>query len=500
MEESFAARHTFPARGAALARRSLEPAVTRVLKLQAAMLARLTLVQRFMIFSFIVLSVAGYALASYVADEIEGRVVQRTSAITALYVDSFISPHLQELAVGSSISRENFATLNTLLEDTALGEKVVSFKVWTLDGEVVYARDDRLLGQTFPTEHGLGAALDGDVHVEISGLAGAENVYERERWDRLIETYAPVREDKSGAIIGVSEFYQDPADLTGVISDSRREAWLIVAAGTIVAYILLSAMVKRASNTIFNQNKRLSALADENAALALRVHSAAVRKWDADEHLLARFAQDLHDGPAQDVSVAILRLDALEEESGHSGVRGRAALENLKSVRTALESGLNELRQISAGLRPPDVEDLSIAEVVTKAATDHENKTGCHVTLSLRGDIKNPKLSLSTTVYRVAQEALNNSFQHSGVHEQEVVLVTNKGTLRLEIRDAGVGLVGSANDTAPDTTAPDTPGIHVGLRGMRERVDLLGGNLDIQSSRDGTTVAALIPVPRERGV
>ncbi len=102
-------------------------------------MGRLSLFQQFALLSLVILVVGAYIIGSYVASEIKSGVIQRTSALTALYVDSFISPHLQELAGRGSISPEHFGHLDALLTSSSLGQKIVSFKVWGPSGEVVYA-------------------------------------------------------------------------------------------------------------------------------------------------------------------------------------------------------------------------------------------------------------------------------------------------------------------------------------------------------------------------
>ncbi len=454
-------------------------------------MGRLSLFQQFMLLSLVVLVVGAYIIGSYVASEIKSGVIQRTSALTALYVDSFISPHLQELSRRESISPAHFEDLDALLTSSSLGQKIVSFKVWSPSGEVVYASDRRLVGRIFAVETGLRKALRGEIHTSISNLGGEENLYERERWGRLLETYAPVHADETGAIVGVSEFYQDPGELESEISSSQRKGWFIVGGATAAMYLLLVGMVRGASNTISRQHGRLEQLARQNANLADRVRKAAAQKSETDERLLTRTAQDLHDGPAQDVSLALLRLDSLKSEMSGADARAAARLEeDFKLLDTALQSALTEVRQISTGLRLPELEGLSLAEVVGRAVVEHQQRTGNRVQLTVASDLPEADFPLKIAVYRVTREALNNAYLHAGVDEQEVELLLERGRLRLEIRDHGVGLEGSS-----DGKETEKEGSPLGLRGMRERVELLGGSLEVASEKGkGTTVRAAIPL------
>jgi len=452
-----------------------------------------TLFQRFMLVSLVILVVGAYVIGSFTAGEIKARVIERTSAITALYVDSFVSPHLQELEAGGTLSAEHFGALDGLLSTTPLGRKIVAFKIWSTSGAVLYANNNRrLIGQQFSIEGDLAQALDGEVASEISNLGSDENQFERPRYDRLLEVYVPVHAKDSGEVIGVSEFYQDPAELESEVNSSQRKGWLIVGGATGVMYLLLVGMVRGASTTISRQHGRLEQLAGQNAALAERVRRAAAQKSETDERLLMRIAQDLHDGPAQDVSLALLRLEAVggsEEEPRYAA----SAQADIQLMRAALSGAIKDIREIAAGLRLPEMEGLSLAEVVERAVQEHKEKTGNRVTVSVASGLPAAGVPAKIAVYRVVQEALNNSYQHAGVDEEEVDLRLSDGSLRLEVSDRGVGLGDSAEPRGEAKgRAP------LGLRGMRERVEMLGGSLEaISEPGSGTTVRAVIPLTRE---
>lgn len=449
---------------------------------------RLTLVRRFMVVSLVILVAGAYIIGSYVAAEIKSGVIERTAALTALYVDSFITPHLQELGSSQALSPVHFEHLDGLLTSTSLGRKIVSFKVWDPSGRIVYASDRRLVGRTFPEDRGVRAAVAGSVHSRISDLAGEENSYERGRWGPLLETYAPVLSADGGAVIGVSEFYQDPSDLESEIRASQRRGWLIVGVSTAVMYLLLVGMVKRAGGTIADQHRRLEKLARRNAALAERVRQAAAAKLETDERALARVSRDLHDGPAQDVSLALLRLGSIEEEARAAGYEPDA---DLDMVRGALQSALREVRHIAGGLQLPELAGLSAAEVVRRAALAHQEKTGDTVALDVEPGLPDVGTPLRIALYRVLQEALNNAHAHAGVDQEVVTLrLDGSGWLQLEVRDAGVGLAAATRGAVAGQS--DAP---LGLRGMRERVELLGGSLEIRSGEEGgTTVRAMFPL------
>jgi signal transduction histidine kinase len=452
------------------------------------LVGRLTLAQRFALACLAVLLLGAFIIGSWVAREIEKGVVERTAAITALYVDSVVGPHLTGLEAGS-LSDADIARLNSLLWDTPLGEKIVSFKVWSTEGEILYGRDPGLIGQRFPIEHDLRRALGGDVGSHISNLASEENRFERQYWSQLVETYAPVHSE-SGEVIGVVEFYQLPGELLRQIKESRRLSWGIVTVSTVLMYFVLVGLVTGASATITRQNRSLKEAFEEQKSLQGRVRrlnqrlrQAASRKALTDEELFRRVAQDLHDGPAQGLALALLRLDALERDDDSPEQR-----ETLDAIRFSLDRALEELRGVSTVLRLPQIEGLGWREVVEKAVDEHRHRTGSVVNLRLAEIEPEPTGPQRIATYRATQEALTNSARHSGAAEQWVSLRQEDGHCVLVIEDRGRGF-----DPA-DTEGRTERRARLGLQGMKERIELLGGSLEVDTRAGvGTRLIARFP-------
>ena len=484
------AKTTFPSAiaGAAIVAR-------RMWRFVSGLASRPTLVQRFALVSLVILVVGAFIIGRYVAAEIEDGVIARSSAITALYVDSFVSPRLQDMS-GGTIAPETRSELDQLLSESSLGREIASFKVWDAQGNIVYARDPVLVGQRFEREGGLAAALAGDVHSGLSNLGEEEHGLERARYGRLLETYAPVREDETGAIIGAMEFYQDPSDLESEIASSQRMGWTIVGVSTGGMYLLLVGLVKGASNTLSSQHRHLGRLAQDNARLAQRVRKAAVEKTETDERLLMRISHDLHDGPAQDLGLALLRIRSLREGTeahlANSGGDDQHLREDFDLVETALADALKEVREVSSDLHLPELEGLTLPEVVEKAKRDHEQKTGSTVAMDHVAVPGSASLPLKIAVYRILQEALNNSYRHAGGKEQRISVFHADGWLEIEATDGGPGFDLSEAEENQDSSRG------LGLRGMRERVEMLGGTLAIDTAPShGTTVRVRLPLESE---
>ena len=226
------------------------------------------------------------------------------------------------------------------------------------------------------------------------------------------------------------------------------------------------------------------------------VRKAAAEKTETDEQLLMRIAQDLHDGPAQDLGLALLRIKSLrkgtERHLPNADREAERVREDFDLVETALAGALKGTREISSDLRLPELEGLALPEVVEKARLDHEGKTGTAVGMAQGSVPASASLPLKIAVYRVLQEALNNSFRHAGAEEQHISISHADGWLMLEVADGGPGFDLAKTEGSQDARPA------LGLRGMRERVEMLGGTLEIATRpASGTTIRVRLPLESE---
>ena len=202
-------------------------------------------------------------------------------------------------------------------------------------------------------------------------------------------------------------------------------------------------------------------------------------------------AADLHDGPIQRLTTVGLMLDratiaARRGDDANAGSR-------LDGARTELQAEIAGLRRMMAGLRPPVLDEGGLAAAIG----DHVRSVCSMIGLSprLRLDDVDLDATTETTLYRVAQESLANVARHSRASIVDVVLRETGEGVELVVMDNGVGMRGV------DLRALVSDG-HYGIVGMRERVEMIGGELTV-SSPFGTgtvlrvTVAGRVPAVRE---
>jgi signal transduction histidine kinase len=455
-----------------------------------------TLAQRFMLASLIILIAGMAGIGIWVGNEIKNGVIHRTGATTALYVDSFVAPILQELGSTGTLSPQRHEQLDKLLQDTSMGQQIVTFKVWDPTGKVVYSTD-KTTGQTFPIGEGLALAILGQVSSEISQLQAEENVAQRAIRSELLETYSPVRLSGTNEVIAVAEFYQTVDALNQEIAAAQRRSWFVVGGTTLVIYLLLAGFVRRASDTIEQQQatlndqiSRLTEVLGQNQELHERVRRAAGSVATLNERLLRRIGSELHDGPAQDLGLALLKLDALIGRS-EQGQAAPAFVEELTGVQSSLENAQKEIRAISGGLSLPQLAELSLPQTVIRAVRAHERRTGSRVQLDIAPLPEQAALPVKITVYRVLQESLNNAYRHAGGANQQIRAFMDGDVLALEVSDEGPGFVSQPTATFNG---------HLGLAGMRERVESLGGTFSVKSEiGKGTQVTARLALRAEEG-
>ncbi len=456
--------------------------------------ARMSLTRYLLVGGFAVLMIGMLVMGTWLSDAVEKRVIYHEGELFALYVDSVVSDHIRSLTRGEALSDDDMLALDKLLYRTRLGQRIVGFKMWSRDGRILYSTDLTSIGSRFEPKPALLAAFRGETQSRRSVLDDDALAPESVPGPELIETWAPVHDPGTGTIPAVAEIYQTTDVLARAVGSARQESWMVVTAATTVMYLLLAALIRRASTTITTQQQQLrekvsqlTTLLQQNEQLHERVARAAGRTTALNERFLHRIAADLHDGPGQGIALALMRLETLAGVCSHCGSavgQGHTVSEEFATLQQALQSALQDMRSISKGLHLPDIEPLSVADVARRALRDYERTSGMSVELTPDGVRDNAPLPVKITLFRLLQESLANGFRHGGAVNQRIILGSVDNALQVEIRDDGKGF---------DPQATPTDG-HLGLEGMRERVEILGGTFAVSSTAGhGTVVRAEMP-------
>lgn len=468
--------------------------LARVLKF----FTNLSLIKRFTIGSFVVMILGMFGIGKWVADQIRIGVIKESATTTALYMDSFVTPHLQELGSASRLTAGHFEDLRSVLSEETLGKQTVAIKIWASDHYILYSDNPALIGREFPPTEDLLKAWQGEVIAEVSNLTEEENVEERLGYHkRLLEIYSPVRLNGTNQIIAVTEFYQKVDILEAEIAAAQMRSWLMVGSTMMVIYLLLIGFVQYASNTIEkqedelkNQVKRLTELLAHNDELNQRVRRSAANATEFNERFLRRTSAELYSGPIQEIELALTRLERVKSQNETCRLINPnvdlLCTDHLPTAKASLRAAMDETRAIAAGLVLPQLECLTLPEILVSVIRAHEQNTGTKVMLSMSDLPEQTPPEIKITAYRLIQEALNNAHNYAGGEGQQVRVRCQTNDILIEVSDLGPGF---------DVNHPATSGEreHLGLAGMRERVESLGGSFTIESKiNQGTKISAIL--------
>ena len=222
--------------------------------------------------------------------------------------------------------------------------------------------------------------------------------------------------------------------------------------------------------------------------LSERVSRDALRRVvDAQELERARLARELHDETGQALTSILLGLKHLDDvvETGE-------AREATAAIRELVASTLQDVRRLAVELRPSALDDFGLVPAVERLAANLSEQSDLVVDLEARLGARRLPPEAETALYRIVQEALTNVVKHAAAHRVSITLVRKEASAVVVIEDDGQGFEPRAVRAGA-----------LGFTGMRERVELVGGRLTVESSPGaGTTLVAEVRVsgaPAEGG-
>ncbi|MHB1355057.1 MAG: histidine kinase [Anaerolineae bacterium] len=206
----------------------------------------------------------------------------------------------------------------------------------------------------------------------------------------------------------------------------------------------------------------------------------------AQETERVRLSHELHDGAVQ----TLVAIGLHAQMSQHSLEQGKTApaIEDIQQIRALSLQTLDELRRTISVLRPVYLEELGFLPAIEALARE-TNDRGLRTELTVHGELRRLKPEVEMAAFRLTQEALNNALHHSQAQQVKLQVNLEEHEIILKIKDDGQGFV------PPENPESLTESGHFGLVGMRERVLLLGGRLEIQSQPgQGTSIIAHLPL------
>jgi two-component system, NarL family, sensor kinase len=216
-----------------------------------------------------------------------------------------------------------------------------------------------------------------------------------------------------------------------------------------------------------------------------RFRGLAKSVWKVQEEERRRLARELHDGIGQTLTALINQLRRVQPDGGAAG--------GLDAAIQVAELALRDVRELSRLLRPPVLDDLGLRAGLTwlaRTLREQSELTTWFEWLAVDEERLDPELE--TLIFRIAQEALNNVVKHSGQGEARLTVRRRADIIELEIADDGRGF------DVGNVLSPSGGAAGLGLRGIRDRVELFGGQFAIESVPGrGSRLRVVVPVSAE---
>jgi signal transduction histidine kinase len=200
-------------------------------------------------------------------------------------------------------------------------------------------------------------------------------------------------------------------------------------------------------------------------------------------------SRELHDVVAQHLTAILLRLGALKRETAiHPGNLDH----NITHTQQLVEHSVHLVHQFVRNLRPPMLDDLGLIPALHSFIKSFLEETGIRVSLAAFAGVERANDDTRTVLYRVVQEALTNVARHAKASQAQVKIQKLDDTIVLTIQDNGQGFLA-------ECVWSNKKNSHLGLLGMRERLETVGGSFGIESTPGhGTTITAQIPLANSR--
>ncbi|MFC2034304.1 histidine kinase N-terminal 7TM domain-containing protein [Chloroflexota bacterium] len=302
-----------------------------------------------------------------------------------------------------------------------------------------------------------------DVIPQFKGLWEVERV----AIDALgVEMFCPIR--SKGKLIGILALGQKQSDTS--FSDEEAD--------------LLMAMANEAAVVVDNAR-----MLDSLKSQQLQVEQLLAQVVLAQEEERNRISIDLHDGVAQWLVAASYRIQSFSH--GLTGKESSETRDDLTNMESTINKSLKELRRVVIGLRPPALDELGLSHALMQSLEDLK-VDGIECNFSQDGTLVRLPSSMEIAAYRVVQETLSNIRKHAKASKVELYLQFLENNLMVEIRDNGKGF-----DLSQTLGSAISVG-HMGLLGMKQRAEMLGGDIRIKTREGkGTIITLTLPIPHQ---
>lgn len=341
-----------------------------------------------------------------------------------------------------------------------LGGETLRVKLWEPDGTIVYSDNPNLVGTHFNLSVPAVDALAGNPTSNISDATDPAHADERSTGG-LVEFYIPYH-DSAGSVIGAFEVEQQIDSLRNTLARVGRSVWFTIGSGLLLLGAFMLALLLARARAVNRRRRHVETLVGELLTLQ-------------DEER-RRIVGALHDDIGQPLYRLLYGLEGgksrLPEDSPV-----RQELDQLEEIVRSVDSTLrSELRLLHRGL----AEDLGLEAGLARLVEATRQETDLEIELSVDVSTELEQIPRSALL-RAVQEALMNVRKHAGADSVSIVAREDGRSIAIEIRDDGSGVKGPQG---------------LGLTTTRERLESIGGGVEVRSPREGgTMLRAWVPIP-----
>jgi two-component system sensor histidine kinase DegS len=260
----------------------------------------------------------------------------------------------------------------------------------------------------------------------------------------------------------------------------------------------VEASVERAETIGSQMGVVLEYLSGELGQVTRIIESAKNRQFIGLKIILAqeeerkRISREIHDGPAQLLAHLVLRTEIVERMIAKQEFK--MVQDEIVDLKKQVRSSLEEMRKVIFNLRPMALDDLGLIPTLRKYVQDFEEKTKIRSLFETRGKEHRLSSAMEAAIYRLIQEALTNAAKHAYPTYVLVEITYQAQLVKIVVQDNGLGFKPELFQQKSKDHG------HFGLIGMRERVELLEGRMEIESAENqGTKIVIHIPTNVEKG-
>ena len=282
------------------------------------------------------------------------------------------------------------------------------------------------------------------------------------------------------SVLALDYYFIPPFRSLDLTSEELIHLVVFVAVALFISY--LNGKQVRTEEALRRSRDDLEAEVQERTT---RLHQLSGRLLHLQDEERRRIARELHETIAQ--SLVVLKMD-LSVLSKSKQLLPAPAQEALHEAGALAQECMRQARTLSYLLHPPLLDEAGLYSALRWYVDGFARRSGIDTELQMPSDIGRLSQEVETTVFRIVQECLTNIHRHSGSPTAKVRIARTSKDVVLEVQDEGHGMP----DTAFGRTLNSGPTLGVGIAGIRERVQELGGHLEINSQNRGTTIKVVL--------